>query len=204
MLGDSTRNDSDSEAKSAILRAHELMAKYDISMEEIDDQEKEDIYSHEMCEHKWDYGFRIPLAKVLAKSFRCMVYLNGKRVVFMGHSTDAKICKDTFEFAYAFIVRRANAVYNKRYSMGQETKGVFNSYAHGFITGIKDALEIQCRALIVVTPEDVVEEFNNMSQGWVTKKRKGISGEDIDPTVWRQGRVDGKQFMDKDKLPQNS
>ena len=120
----------------------------------------------------------------------------------MGHPSDAKICKATFEFAYQFIQKKGNAVYNKRYSMGYSTKGVFNSYAHGFIVGLQDAFDVQCRALAIVTPKDVIDEFSNISKNWGTRKSKDI-GEDVSSTqVWLEGRRDGKSFMDKDKLPE--
>lgn len=200
-LGDSSRNNSEEEAKAAMLKAQQLMAKYDISAEEVDGEDEEQ-YSHEMCEHKWDYAYRIPLAGVLAKNFRCRVYTRGKRVVFMGHPSDAKICKATFEFAYQFIQKKGNALYNKRYSMGYPTRGVFNSYAHGFIVGLQEAFDVQCQALAIVTPQDVIDEFTNLSKDWKTKKRKDISDDATDVQVWHEGRRDGKSFMDKEKLPE--
>lgn len=200
-LGDSNKNNSDEEAKAAMLKAQQLMAKYDIDIQEVEDKEEEQ-YSHEMCEHKWDYAYRIPLANVLGKNFRCMVYTKGKSIVFMGHPSDAKICKATFEFAYQFIQKRGNALYNKRYSMGYSTKGVFNSYAHGFIVGLKEAFDVQCQALAIITPQDVIDEFTNISKEWATKKRKNIANDATDIEIWREGRRDGKKFMDKDKLPE--
>ena len=200
-LGDSARNNSEEEAKAAMLMAQKLMAKYDISAEEVEDEEEEQ-YSHEVCEHKWDYAYRVPLANVLAKNFRCMVYFRGKSVVFMGHPSDAKICRATFEFAYKFIQKKGNAVYNKRYSMGYPTKGVFNSYAHGFIVGLQEAFDVQCQALAIVTPPDVIDEFKNLTKDWGTKKSKDISGDVRDYETWSEGKRDGKKFMDKEKLPE--
>lgn len=198
-LGNAAKNNSDEEAMAAMLKAQELMAKYDVSLEEVEEQ-KEEEYSHEMCEHKWDYAYRIPLANVLSQNFRCMTYCQGKRIVFMGHPSDAKICKATFEFAYAFIQKRGNQVYNKRYSMGYPTKGVFNSYANGFISGLKEAFDIQCVALAIVTPPDVVSKFEDISKDWKRKSSKGLEVNDFE--AWRKGHKDGKKFLDKDKLPE--
>jgi hypothetical protein len=200
-LGDKARNNSEEEAKAAMLMAQKLMAKYDISAEEVEGEEEEQ-YAHEMCEHKWDYAYRVPLANVLSKNFRCMVYFRGKSVVFMGHPSDAKICKATFEFAYKFIQKKGNALYNKKYAMGYPTKGVFNSYAHGFIVGLQEAFDIQCQALAIVTPPDVIDEFTNLSKNWGTKNSKDISKDVHDYQTWREGRRDGKKFMDKEKLPE--
>ena len=197
-LGDENKNDADAEAKAAMLKAQELMAKYDISIEECEEQEGPE-YAHEICEHKWDYAYRIPLASVLAKNFRCMTYNKGKRIVFMGHPSDAKICRATFEYAYQFIQKRGNQIYNKRYTMGYPTKGVFNSYANGFIVGLKEAFDVQCTALAIITPPDVISHFEEISKDWSTKQSKSIDVNDYE--VYKEGRKDGKSFMDKDKLP---
>lgn len=200
-LSDADRNNSEEEAKAAMLKAQELMAKYEISMEEVSTEDEEQ-YSHEVCEHKWDYAYRVPLANVLSKNFRCMLYMSGKKIVFMGHPSDAQICKATFEYAYRFIMRKGNSVYNKRYSMGRPTKGVFNSYAHGFISGLQEAFDAQCTALAIVTPQDVVDEFKKASEGWKSKKTKNIGDDVTSGEAWREGREDGKSFMEKDRLPE--
>lgn len=198
-LSDKSRNNSDEEAQAALLMAQKLMAKYDISAEEVDGEEQEQ-YSHEICEHKWDYAYRIPLAHILSENFRCMVYSHGKKVVFMGHPSDAKICKATFEFAYQYIMRQGSALYNKKYSMGYPTKGVFNSYAHGFLTGLKAAFDVQCKALAIVTPPDVIDKFNDISKDWGTKKTKNIGDDVTDMGAWKEGQRDGKSFMERKQI----
>ena len=198
-LGDKERNNSDQEAELAILKAQKLMAEYDISIEEIK-EEKEPEYSHEMCEHKWNYGYRIPLANVLAKNFRCELYERGKSIVFMGRKVDATICRQTFEFAYKYIMKRGNQEYNRRYEMGYTTRGVFNSYAQGFIIGLKKSLDEQCIALAIITPPDVTAKFKEMSEGWKQKTTK--MGEATDVETLHKGIKDGERFLQKNKLPE--
>ena len=198
-LGDKERNNSDQEAELAILKAQKLMAEYDISIEEIK-EEKEPEYSHEVCEHKWNYGYRIPLANVLAKNFRCELYERGKSIVFMGRKVDATICRQTFEFAYKYIMKRGNQEYNRRYEMGYTTRGVFNSYAQGFIIGLKKSLDEQCIALAIVTPPDVTAKFKEMSEGWEQKTTR--MGEATDAETLRKGIKDGERFLQKNKLPE--
>ena len=198
-LGDKERNNSDQEAELAILKAQKLMAEYDISIEEIK-EEKEPEYSHEMCEHKWNYGYRIPLANVLAKNFRCELYERGKSIVFMGRKVDATICRQTFEFAYKYIMKRGNQEYNRRYEMGYTTRGVFNSYAQGFIIGLKKSLDEQCIALAIITPPDVTAKFKEMSEGWKQKTTK--MGEATDVETFHKGIKDGERFLQKNKLPE--
>lgn len=198
-LGDKDRNNSDQEAEAAILKAQKLMAKYDISIEEVQ-EEKSPEYSTEKCEHKWDYGYRVPLAQVLAKNFRCELFMYGKSIVFMGHKLDAVICRQTFEFAYKFIMRRGNQEYNRRYEMGYNTRGVFNSYAQGFILGLKRSLDAQCVALALVTPPDVTAKFQEMSQDWSSKSVK--MGDATDGETFNKGYKEGKAFLQKTQLPE--
>ena len=175
------------------------MAKYDISIEEIK-EEKEPEYAHEICEHKWNYGYRVPLAQVLAKNFRCELYERGNSIVFMGRKVDAAICRQTFEFAYKYIMKRGNQEYNRRYEMGYTTRGVFNSYARGFIIGLKKSLDEQCVALAIVTPPDVTAKFKEMSEGW--KKKTTKMGEATDAETLHRGIKDGERFLQKNKLPE--
>lgn len=196
-LGDKNRNDSDQEAELAILKAQKLMAKYDISIEEVQ-EEKGPEYSQEVCEHKWDYGYRVPLASILAKNFRCELFMKGKNIVFMGHKMDAAICKQTFEFAYKYIMKQGNREYNRRYEMGYTTRGVFNSYAQGFLAGLKKSLDEQCVALAIITPPDVTAKFKEMSEGWKEKHTK--MGRATDADIFRKGVKDGEKFLQKDKL----
>lgn len=82
--------------------------------------------------------------------------------------------------------------------MGLPTKGVFNSYATGFISGLKEAFDVQCKALAIVTPPDVVKKFEEISQNWGTKRSKRL--EAVDAESWREGKKDGKSFMDRKQL----
>lgn len=198
-LGDKEKNNSDQEAEAAILKAQKLMVKYDISLEEVQ-EEKGPEYSEEMCEHKWNYGYRVPLAQILSKNFRCELFMRGKSIVFMGHKMDAEICRQTFEFAYKFIMKRGNQEYNRRYEMGYTTRGVFNSYARGFIIGLKKSLDEQCVALAIVTPPDVTAKFKEMSEGWKQKTIK--MGEATDVETLHKGLKDGEQFLKRTRLPE--
>lgn len=201
-LGDASKNNSEAEAQSAMLKAQKLLAEYDLSIDSVMDDSIEDEIKTEYCEHKWNAKFRIPLATVLGKNFRCEPFLSGNVVAFMGHTVDVKICKETFEYAYSFIYKKACKAYNEVYALGYETKGVMNSYAEGFIVGLKQVLEQQCTALMLVTPPDVKEEYNKRMEGCTTRK---VTRQD---KVWRnqfeQGRKDGKDFMSRKQIEESS
>lgn len=198
-LGDKSRNTEEAEAEAALLKAQELMAKYNISVEMTEDEKI--AYSHEVCESKWNMGFRKPLAVIIANNFRCKTYLrgNGGAVVFFGHTTDARIAREAFEFAYAFAMKEGNRCYNKNYQMGRPTQGVFNSYVKGFLRGLKDKLGEQSTALMIVTPPDVKEQYEDMSKNF-GKGSGGIRDTGFDREAYQQGITDGRTVMNGRRL----
>lgn len=198
-LGDSNRNSSEEEAKSAMLKAHELMAKYDIKVEVSESEEIK--YAHLYCESKWNMGFRKPLAVIISTNFRCETYLAGRggSVVFFGRETDATIAKNVFEFAYDFALREGNKHYNRNYNMGLNTRGVFNSYIRGFLSGLKQKLDQQSTALMVITPTDVKEKFEDFSKDFKAGSG-GIRDTGFDPYAYQAGVTDGKTVLNGRQL----
>lgn len=198
-LGDKSRNCEETEAEAALLKAHELMAKYNISVELT--EEEKISYVHEQCESKWNMGFRKPLARIIANNFRCEIYLrgNGGPVVFFGHSTDARIAREAFEFAYSFAMKEGNRCYNKNYQMGRPTQGVFNSYVRGFLKGLEQKLGEQSTALMVVTPPDVKDKYNEMSKNF-GRGSGGMRDTGFDREAYSQGVTDGRTVLNGRRL----
>lgn len=197
-LANKEKNTSEAEAEAALLKAHELMAKYNIEMDETNMKE-EISYVHEVCITKWNMGFRKILAAIIAQNFRCEMYIDKCNIVFFGHATDARIAKEVMEYAYTFAMREGNRVYNRHYQVGKPTKGVFNSYTRGFVQGLKQKLDEQSTALMVVTPPDVVKKFNEMSGNW-NEKKANISISEFHPDAFNAGLHDGKTVMNGRRL----
>lgn len=201
-LSDKSKNKSEAEAEAALLKAHELMAKYDIAMDEA--SEEKVAYVNEVCSSKWNMGFRKPLAVIIAQNFRCETYVRGSggSIVFFGHATDARIAKEVFEYAYQFAMKEGTRIYNKNYQMSRPTKGVFNSYVKGFLIGLKTKLGEQSTALMVVTPADVKETFKNMRKEF-KKGSGGMRQGNFDGDAYTQGIQDGKTVMNGRRLKEN-
>lgn len=160
------RGATDAEAMSALAMAQQLMAKYGVAASDLEEVERDESNIVSLkCEHKWDAGYRQNLACVISENYRCKVYLNGGTIVFMGVEEDALIAKQAFEFAYRFIYRRGNQEYEKakKESLFGSARGVFNSYALGFIKGLDEVLSAQSKALMIVVPDTVVEAFDQMN-----------------------------------------
>lgn len=196
LLALSKNNSNSNEAQNSLLKAQELMAKYNISVSESD---TEDITHISVgCEHKWDLGYRHPLGIIIAKNFRCKMYFHGKKVTFFGRDVDAKIAKEVFEYAYRFINTEGTKRYDRAYKDGVKTKGVFNSYALGFIEGLEEAFNEQCRALMIITPKDVEDKYLEMSNGW-GEKSSSVRASQADIESFFEGKSDGKSFLNKKK-----
>ena len=98
----SGNNPSEEEAKSAALKAQQLMVEYGIEYAEVQatDVSKTEPIGTVECEvpaKKWKYE----LARLVANNFRCKHFLRGKDViVFFGHKTDALIAAETFDYLF--------------------------------------------------------------------------------------------------------
>lgn len=158
-------NSNENEAMAAALKAQELMAKYDIQLEQINDADQSreittEIYrqtgKHEM--KTWKYG----LAAIIAKNFKCKTFSYGSDVAFYGYKEDAKIALQVFTYLYDIGNKLAVKYYNECKKKGLPTKGAMNTYLIGFRDGVKSVLEKQCTALMIVVPEEVSKNYDIM------------------------------------------
>jgi len=192
------RNPNENEAQAAILKAHQMMADHGISAVNTED----DIsYSTERCEHKGDRKFRRNLAAIIAPNFRCHNYLSAGQVVFFGRSNDAKIAKEAFEYAYAYAYRESNRLYAEYRKRGLNAHGIVNSYALGFICGLKEKLDAQSTALMVITPPDVHSEYDELGKrlGFRTS-RFSLTASRVNNAAFGQGLADGRTVMNGRRL----
>lgn len=196
LLDLANNNPNENEAIAAALKAQELMAKYNIELEQLDHKEEsreivEEIYrqsgKHEM--KKWKIG----LSHIIADNFRCKTYtINRQHVVFYGYKEDAKIALQVFTYLYETGNKFAVRYYNKCKKEGRSTQGVMNTYLVGFRDGVKDVLGKQCTALMIVTPKEVTESFEEMAkQMKTTRTSLRISG---DAAAYSNGKSDGRDM----------
>lgn len=196
LLDLANNNPNENEAIAAALKAQELMAKYNVELDQLDEKKEtreivKEIYyqsgKHEM--RKWKLG----LASIIAQNFRCKVYfLGGKDAVFYGFKEDAKIALQVFTYLYEIGNKFAVRYYNKCKKEGRDTRGVMNTYLVGFRDGAAEVLGKQCTALMIVTPKEVTESFDEMSKDWKTATtRLRMSG---NVAAYSNGKRDGKDI----------
>lgn len=157
----SKNNPSEEEAKSAALKAQEMLAKYHIDMKEVENIDIDTVESIEEVRvnipaKKWKYK----LAHIVADNFRCRHFYIGKSIlVFYGHKTDADIASETFKYLFNVGNRLAGREVDKVFGETGTSANVYNSFVAGFCAGIEEGLSQQCKALMIITPEDVKTSF---------------------------------------------
>lgn len=188
-------NPSENEAIAAALKAQELMAKYNIELADIEGESPKDNIVEEMhtpkanCHYvrKWRYT----LANIIAKNFCCKTYcISRDTIVFYGYEKDAKIAVEVFKFLFETGNKLANRYYLKCKKEGKQTKGVLNTYLVGFCDGIKEVLDKQCTALMIVVPKEVEEAYAEHSKGF--KRINNSLATSNDARAYNEGKTDGK------------
>lgn len=188
-------NPSENEAIAAALKAQELMAKYNIELADIEGQSAKQNIVKEMytpkanCHYvrKWRYA----LSQILAKNFCCKTYtINRDAVVFYGYEKDAKIAVEVFRFLFETGNKLANRYYLKCKKEGLNTKGVLNTYLLGFCDGIKEVLDKQCTALMIVVPKEVEEAYAEHSKGF--RRINNSLAVSNDGRAYAEGKNEGK------------
>lgn len=189
-------NPNENEAVAAAMKAQALMAKFHIEEKELGEEVTENnIDSLECVVNGKSQKWRIQLASVLAKNFRCKLFLTNGNVAFYGYDEDVKICSEVFYSLYKIGVKLSD---KKKREMRKEygtATGVRNTFCLGFVRGIQSELEKQCTALMIVVPKEVNDGFDEMvnNGNWKTKN----SGLRIssDSRIYNEGFMSGKEAM---------
>ena len=190
-------NPSEKEAQAAALKAQKLIAQYNLVLSQ--DCGEKFIYKLVQAVHSNNEGYRKPLAVAIAENFRCKAIMVGNMVNFFGRDADAEACAATFNYLYRVSHNIGLKMEREARKRGESTHGVANSYWRGFITGIKDALGEQSKALAIVVPEDVKDNFNkefpNLCKGTGGMRNTGFSY-----NAYTKGREDGRNSMGQRQL----
>lgn len=206
ILALSSNNPSAEEAQSAALKAQALLAEYGMSMEDLNVNEKEFTPALEDVYTGVDKSFKYELADIIAKNFRCKTFITNRRVMhFFGHETDTKVAAEVFKYLFKVCDRGARREGDKAEKMLGTRKGVYYSYTRGFCQGVSDALDKQCKALMIVTPKEVTESWDDyhikVGMGTLGGLRDG-SEHGLNRSQYNQGVADGKSAMQEKQTKQ--
>lgn len=190
-------NPSENEAKAAALKAQELIAKYNLDLS----QDSGEKVNYKLVEaiHSNNEGYRKPLAAAIAENFRCKPVMVGNKVNFFGREGDAEACTELFNYLYRVSHNIGLKLERQARKEGRNTHGVANSYWTGFIVGLKGAMGAQSKALVIVVPEDVKQEFDKEFPN-IRKGSGGVRHTGFDGDAYKRGHEDGRNSMGRRQL----
>lgn len=201
-LGESS---NEHEAKLAMLKAQELLAKHKISLKEMNEYQEVNVVEGKtnvtFTKAKW----KGRLAKVIADNFGCYYFFRTRRnntVMFIGKDEDVTVCRIVIEYAIDSInsvVKRLRYEYRRD---GYSTKGLENDYALGFIKGLENAFEKQKQenqewGLILVKDKEVTDAYEKKEFTRKISINSKFQGFD---EVYSQGIKDGEKFSISNKI----
>lgn len=195
---------NENEAREAMLRAQELMAKHKLSEADLNEPVNKKVivkWTEITCSKRrepWIAG----LGQVVADNYCCYGIRRhepGKQtqsIGFVGLADDVEIC--TAMFVYAVDSVRAGIQ-----RLAQATSAESNSYGIGFVQGMNQAFKEQKSknaewGLVLVKPKEVSDAVANVGR----TKFRSAAQDHITPHTFRQGFTDGKQFDPTRRLKQ--
>lgn len=209
------------EAVQAALMAQKLIADNDVSSSELHGASDEELIEHiasEAATRYRDWGKM--LAVVVAGAFRCKTYAGHaclsryRQPYFVGHASDAKAAVLVFDRLYRVgcdladgerrraraekkreCVERCDPEWWVKDAADDAAARAYDSFTWGFLDGVKTELEKQSVALMIVTPRDMIEEYESMAFTRRNVKRRVTDGacyergQDAGRDAVRAGRV---------------
>lgn len=191
-------NPNENEAMAAALKAQKLMAEYHVDEKELGQKVTEDNIDTLFCpvdgkSQKW----KLRLAIVLAKNFRCNLYVIGSDVCFYGYEEDRQICAEVYKTLYKIGSKLSDKKKREQRQIYGTAKGVRNTFCLGFVDGIKKALEKQCTALMIVVPKEVNDKFKTDIQLTGTVKSTSVKFDAFRKDIYDEGFIKGKEAIEQ-------
>lgn len=206
---------NEGEAKAALLKARQLMAKHKLSekdLEHLGDQKVKHVTtdcSYTTLKNAW----ACTLGITIAEHYCCHSFGSRTRgcktnyVGFVGLEDDVEVCERVFRYAYNFVVSEAERE-TKRFKKiwtGTQLRQARESYGFGFAYGVQEAFNKQDKenrewALVMKTPTAVKEEVQR--RHWKTKQAPADSSEESTSNAMFRavGYINGMKFDPSTKL----
>lgn len=203
---------NENEAKAALQKAYDLLAKHKLQIQDVEGVNAKDIniirkitdISFTRQKGYWKYC----LIEAIANNYCVGIFTNyqkGKRkrnVVLMGAEEDLLLCLELYDFASKYVEDFSKIIKRvKKYTTAEMTK-IENAYGIGFSEGVNDMFEEQRKnneeewGIILSTPKEVQDYINSLDTD-SSKEKINIHPE----VAYRQmGYKDGITVSFNDKL----
>ena len=201
------------EARAALLKARDLMAKH--KLREIDIERSESVTVIERLTGitctKMTNSWVVRLSGIIALNYCCRSYRSHvarakkSTIGLVGLDSDIDVCENILNYAYDCAARQCKSIRaaNKERYTAKAIRQMENAYGNGFCVGIEKAYreqdaEHQEYGLVLVTPQPVLDAVERMSIG------KGYGTVNYDGRLRdyaQLGYKDGLRFDPSAKLP---
>ena len=204
----------EAEARSALLKARQLMAEHKLSESELkasNNQTVKNILTDISCSKRRN-PWIINLSSVIGENYCCKGYRRynkGKQtqhIGFIGLQDDAELCVTIFKYAVDCILANIKniKVQNQIYNAGYVRK-LCDSYGYGFCEGISEAFTKQQEenqkewGLILGIPQEVKEAARHLGH----TPFKARAQNEIFADDYAKGFIDGKKFDPTKRITHN-
>jgi hypothetical protein len=203
------------EAKSALLKARQLMVKYKLHKADIRQSEDVNVVRRltGITCTKMTNTWAVQLSSIIAGNYCCRSYrqhtYKSKKVTIglVGLEDDLDICEKVLAYAFDSVLAECGRIQKMHKNLCKRTvvRQMENAYGFGFCNGVRQAYIRQNAGneefgLVLITPQAVADAMSEMKAG----KPYGSANYD----GWRkkfaqQGYSDGVLFSPSTKLPGN-
>lgn len=198
---------NENEARAALLKARELMAKHKLMPEDVAGVQNTTVIRRLVgitCT-KMTNTWAVSLAAVIAEHYCCKAYREHRHgakkveIGLIGLEDDFELCERVFKYAFDYVDAQCKKIRaeNKREWTSTAIRQMTNSYGSGFCSGLLAAYKEQDRehqewGLVLVTPKAVMDVVSDMgkpsgyksvnSDSWQQFAAKGYKdGQNFDP-----------------------
>ncbi len=199
---------NENEARAAMMKAQELMAKYEIKREQLNEAQETERpvigFTSSPYREEWIHM----VSAVIADNFRCRsisICRNSSsktfRIRFYGYEEDAEICINIFNYAIKVIRKKfitLRAIYAEVKREFKESEKM--NYVIGFCHGLEKNFDEQKKqsqsfALALVTPKAVDDFVRSLPGLEIQSSPKNIMRNREAALLQQTGYVDGKTFQ---------
>ena len=198
LLSLSKNNPSKEEAMQAALKAQELLAQYDLSEDDLNFEKNDRTITYKNYHTGTDRSYKYELVKIVGRNFRTKpLWVGKKNVRFFGYPMDVEASIEVFNYLFTICEKNANRERARAKRELGTTAGVYFAYTRGFLDGVASKLDEQCKALMLVVPEEAINEHWK-ELGWKityfdTKGRLGDSEPGADIKAMEKAFINGKR-----------
>jgi len=197
---------TDNEVISATLKVQQILAKYDMELSDINTEDTEEIIQDEVdiANTNWQKM----LAGVVAENFcvesftRIRRNYMGKKcysIVFYGYKRHCDVAREVFKSLFEFGNRRGKEIFKEYREAGRNVHGIKNQFYIGYIRGVKSALDVQSRALMIITPPEVKQSYKEFCIQSQMKKSSPIRYR-ADEELYERGVNAGREAASRKEI----